>query len=233
MSSNRVLSTWKQVELYKDYQKKLRGHVGEKKANYIISEALYVISMGTNDFLSNYYLNPIVQARYSIDQYQNFIIGIIENLLRELHNLGARKIAVVGLPPMGCLPLERSTNIFRLKGDTCVEKYNMVAMSFNSQLNTLLQKLNKEVPGIRLVYANSYDLLWDYIHDPAKYGFENTGRACCATGRFELSFLCNELDPTTCQDASKFVFWDSFHPTEKTNRLIAETLAKTGLKQFF
>ncbi|XP_059664488.1 GDSL esterase/lipase At4g26790-like [Cornus florida] len=229
----KVIPLWKELEYFKDYKKRLRALLGDQKANYIITEALYVMSIGTNDHLENYYLNPLMQARYSIDQYQDVLVGTAENFLRELYNQGVRKFSLGGIPPMGCLPLERSTNIIRLRGDTCVEKYNMVSMSFNAKISSLVPKLNKELPGFRLVYANVYDLFWEYIHSPADYGFENTGRACCATGRFEMSLLCNQLNPLTCADANKFVFWDSFHPSERTNKLISETLLKTQLKQFF
>lgn len=36
---------------------------------------------------------------------------------------------------------------------------------------------------------------------------------CCGTGYLEASFLCNP-DSLTCPDASKYVFWDSIHPTQ-------------------
>lgn len=60
-------------------------------------------------------------------------------------------------------------------------------------------------------------------------GFEVAERACCSTGFYEMSYLCNRGNPFTCADASKFVFWDSFHPTEKTNKIISDYLLKTVL----
>lgn len=55
-------------------------------------------------------------------------------------------------------------------------------------------------------------------------GFEVTEVACCATGTFEMSYLCNENNPYTCKDANKYVFWDAFHPTDKTNKILAASL---------
>lgn len=63
-------------------------------------------------------------------------------------------------------------------------------------------------------------------------GFEVASVACCATGMFEMGYLCDELNPFTCADANKFVFWDSFHPTEKTTKIIADYLMKHSLHQF-
>ncbi|KAG4958354.1 hypothetical protein JHK87_034987 [Glycine soja] len=41
--------------------------------------------------------------------------------------------------------------------------------------------------------------------------------ACCATGMFEMGYACSRASSFSCIDASRYVFWDSFHPTEKTN----------------
>lgn len=62
-------------------------------------------------------------------------------------------------------------------------------------------------------------------------GFQVTGMACCATGTFEMSYLCNEHS-ITCRDANKYVFWDAFHPTEKTNQIISQKLIPILLAEF-
>ncbi|KAF9603324.1 hypothetical protein IFM89_034673 [Coptis chinensis] len=56
--------------------------------------------------------------------------------------------------------------------------------------------------------------------------------ACCGTGTVELSYLCNGNNPFTCKDASKYVFWDSMHPTEKLYHIVADQLIKTTLAEF-
>jgi len=55
-------------------------------------------------------------------------------------------------------------------------------------------------------------------------GYEVVDRACCSTGRFEMGYLCSDKSPLTCKDAEKYVFWDAFHPTEKTNRIVSTFL---------
>lgn len=101
-----VIPLWKEVVYYKEYQKKLKEYVGDEKANKIVSEALYLISLGTNDFLENYYVNPDRQSQFTISQYEDFLVGLARNFIQELYGLGARKISLSGLSPMGCLPLE-------------------------------------------------------------------------------------------------------------------------------
>lgn len=70
------------------------------------------------------------------------------------------------------------------------------------------------------------------ISFPLMTGFEESRTGCCGTGRFEMSFLCDPHSPFTCQDADKYVFWDAFHPSEKTNRMITDHLLKTSLAKF-
>ncbi|OMO83565.1 Lipase, GDSL [Corchorus capsularis] len=225
-----VIPFWKELEYYKEYQTKLRGFLGTERANQHLSESLHVISIGTNDFLENYYIFPTRASEYSVDQYQDFLIGIAGNFIKELYKLGARKIAIGGLPPMGCLPLERTTNFFY--GSRCIEEYNNVAKDFNKKLQSRVTELNKELNGIQLVLSNPYDKLLELIQNPSHFGFENAETACCGTGFFEMSYLCDKMNPFTCSDANKYIFWDSFHPTEKTNFIMADYVFKNVLAVF-
>ncbi|XP_008226998.1 PREDICTED: GDSL esterase/lipase At4g26790 [Prunus mume] len=225
-----VIPLWKELEYYKKYQKDLRSYLGNDKANEVLGEALYLISIGTNDFVENYYVFKHRSSQFSIEEYQNFLAGIAGNFITELYQLGARKMSISGLPPMGCLPLERTKNI--LSGSDCIEEYNDVARIFNEKLQGLTEKLSKKLVRIQLVLLNPYDILLEIIQNPATFGFEDAATACCGTGLFEMSYMCNKITPFTCSDANKYVFWDSFHPTEKTNAIIADHVFKNCLAQF-
>jgi phospholipase/lecithinase/hemolysin len=62
----------------------------------------------------------------------------------------------------------------------------------------------------------------DLIDHPEKLGLENVSEGCCATGKVEMGYLCNDVCPLTCDNADKYFFWDSFHPTEKVNRFFSK-----------
>lgn len=156
------------MEYYKEYQQKLRAYLGKEKANEIIREALYLVSIGTNDFLENYYTMPERQMEYSVEEYEDFLIGLAEGFLRELYELGARKVSLTGCPPMGCLPLERAVNILDDHG--CVQEYNDVALEFNAKLGQLVIKLNHQLPGFQLVDANAYPMALQIITHPSSFG---------------------------------------------------------------
>lgn len=158
------------MEYYKEYQKKLNAHVGDQRANTIISESVYLISMGTNDFLENYYTLPNRRRQYSVNQYQDYLVGIAEWLVKQLYSLGARKVSLGGLPPMGCLPLERTTSYFTGNGNTCNDDYNKVAIVFNWKLSGLVKRLNSELPGSKIVLSNPYAIFLHIVRKPSAYG---------------------------------------------------------------
>ncbi|KAM7279254.1 hypothetical protein ACFE04_006388 [Oxalis oulophora] len=225
-----VIPLWKELTYYEEYQRDLINYLGKVKANNVIAEALYLISIGTNDFLENYFMFSRRSSEYTVVEYQNFLLGVAKSFVTELYKLGARKISLTGLPPMGCLPLERATNI--LSGSVCVEEYNNVAKDFNEKLKGLVEQLNKELPGIHLILSDTYGILSDIIEKPYSFGFENAEMACCGTGMFEMGYMCNKINPFTCSDADKYVFWDAFHPTERTNSFVADYVVKHSLTEF-
>ncbi|XP_022142266.1 GDSL esterase/lipase At5g45960 isoform X1 [Momordica charantia] len=130
---------------------------------------------------------------------------------------GGRRIVLVGLPPMGCLPA-----VITLNSDDavlrrgCVESYSSAARGFNEILQKELVSMQSNLAesGAKFYYVDSYGPLADMIHDHRKYGFEEVGSGCCGSGYVEASFLCNPKT-YTCPDVTKYVFWDSIHPTDK------------------
>ncbi|KAF8043138.1 hypothetical protein BT93_A1474 [Corymbia citriodora subsp. variegata] len=228
-----VIPLWKEVEYYKEYQQKLRAYVGDDRANFILSEALYLVSLGTNDFLENYYSNQPGgrKTQFTVRQFEDFLIDLAIDFITTLHSLGVRKVSMTGVPPMGCLPLQRTTNFEGHHG--CVEEYNNVALEFNGKLRRAVARLNRWLPGLQMVMSDPYELFLQMIMTPGYFGFDVAQRACCATGMYEMSYLCNQHSPFTCPDASKFVFWDAFHPSEKTNQIMAEYLTQAILLPTF
>lgn len=68
-----VLPLSKQLEYFRQYKARLNQLVGARKAENIIKNAVAVMSMGTNDFLQNYYLEPIRPKQYTLEGYQNYL----------------------------------------------------------------------------------------------------------------------------------------------------------------
>lgn len=223
-----AISLSQQVSYYKEYQGKLAKVAGSSKAQSIIKDALYIVGFGSSDFAQNYYVNPFLNKVYTPDQYASYLVGIFSNFIAELYGLGARKIGVTSLPPLGCLPAVMTLFSFHQPG--CVSRINSDAQGFNNKLNSAASQLTKKLPGLTLVVFDIYKPLYDLIQNPSASGFAEAGRGCCGTGTIETtSFLCNPKSIGTCRNSTQYVFWDSVHPTQAANQVLADALIVAGI----
>lgn len=61
-------------------------------------------------------------------------------------------------------------------------------------------------------------------------GFVEARKGCCGTGTVETtSLLCNPKSlGGTCSNSTQYVFWDSVHPSEAANQVLADALILQG-----
>lgn len=88
---------------------------------------------------------------------------------KKLYAVGTRRIAVIGAPPIGCVPSQRTTGggIER----NCYEQENEAAKMFNSKLSASLDSLKPKLsPDARIIYVDIYYPLLDIIQNPTQYG---------------------------------------------------------------
>ncbi|CAL5080450.1 unnamed protein product [Urochloa decumbens] len=225
-----VIPLTQQLEYFKEYKERLRLAKGESVANEIITEALYVFSIGTNDFIVNYFVFPLRPAQYTVTECITYLIGLANVAVRNAYDLGARKMEFTGLAPFGCLPSSRSLNYD--EPGKCNEEYNQLAMRFNSELQEAVRKLNRDLAGAQVVYADTYSLGSAIFANPSDYGFSNVAQGCCGTGLIETSVLCGLDQTLSCQDADKYAFFDSVHPSQRTYRIVADHILNTALQVF-
>uniref|UniRef100_M1ALM4 Zinc finger protein n=1 Tax=Solanum tuberosum TaxID=4113 RepID=M1ALM4_SOLTU len=157
-----------QLEMFKEYIVKLKEIVGENRKNKILANSLYILVIGSNDITNTYFSTPLRKSYYDISSYADFLLNYGSSFLKDLHELGARRIGVFGIPPIGCLPSQRT-----LKGGEerqCVDYLNQAALLFNSKLAADLSSLGNKLPNSRLVYVDIYNLPLDVINNPQKYG---------------------------------------------------------------
>nr|XP_010913402.1 GDSL esterase/lipase At4g26790 [Elaeis guineensis] len=164
-----VIPLWMQVQYYKEYQTRLKSYLGEEKAKHTLREAAYVISIGTNDLIENYFAYTSDRYRqFTIGEYVDFLTGLARDFITELYTLGARKIGFTGLGPIGCVPLERSMNF--MAGGSCVKEYNKVARDFNAKLQAMIDELCATLPGIQVKLARVYDFFVYVVRYRFLYG---------------------------------------------------------------
>ncbi|VYS49446.1 unnamed protein product [Arabidopsis thaliana] len=223
-----VISVWDQLIYFKEYISKIKRHFGEEKAKDILEHSFFLVVSSSNDLAHTY----LAQAhRYDRTSYANFLADSAVHFVRELHKLGARKIGVFSAVPVGCVPLQRTVfGGFFTRG--CNQPLNNMAKQFNARLSPALDSLDKELDGV-ILYINVYDTLFDMIQHPKKYGFEVADRGCCGKGLLAISYLCNSLNPFTCSNSSAYIFWDSYHPSERAYQVIVDNLLDKYLSKVY
>ncbi|KAK3027426.1 hypothetical protein RJ639_042066 [Escallonia herrerae] len=215
-------SLYKQIELFQGTQELIRAQIGTPAAEKFFQESQYVVAHGSNDFINNY-LMPVYSDSWSYND-QTFISYLMETLqgqLKMLHSLGARKLMVFGLGPMGCIPLQR---VLSTSGD-CQHRTNKLALNFNQAGSKLLEDLSSNLPNASYQFGDAYDVVNSVITNPSQYGFSNADSPCCSFGKIRPALTCIPAS-TLCKDRSKYVFWDEYHPSDSANELIANELIK-------
>ncbi|KAG9439658.1 hypothetical protein H6P81_019823 [Aristolochia fimbriata] len=220
--ATKAIPVLKQTIMLKQYLERLRMIVGEKEASNITNNALIIISAGTNDLVLNFYDIPTRRLEYDINGYQDFLLGKAKSLIQDIYNQGGRKFIVSGLGPIGCVPLQRNINFV---DRSCRKKENSDVQVYNSKLQKLLTQLQDSLPGTRFGYADIFNITNDMISYPSKYGFEETTRGCCGIGYVEMGPSCSAMSLSlSCTDPSKFMFWDSVHPSQAVSKVVTKKL---------
>ncbi|KAL1106932.1 hypothetical protein V6Z11_D03G007700 [Gossypium hirsutum] len=229
-----VIAMSGQLELFKECIKKIKGAVGEERAATIISKAIYIVCTGSNDISNTYFSTPFRRPHYDINGYAEFNARYANQFLQDLYGLGARRIGLLGLPPIGCVPSQRT--IGGGKNRDCYEAENQLAIAYNAKLSGVIDSLKAvdTLPDTKFIFLDIYYPLLSLIQNPAKYGFEVATKGCCGTGLIEASVFCNPTSiPLSCPDASKYVFWDGYHPSEKAYKILVPIIINTHINEFF
>ncbi|KAL9463554.1 hypothetical protein AB3S75_001376 [Citrus x aurantiifolia] len=224
---NHAISLTQQLQYYREYQSKLAKVAGSKQSASIIKDAIYIVGAGSGDFLQNYYVNPLLNKVYTPEQYSSMLVNIFSSFIKNMYGLGARKFGVTSLPPLGCLPAART--LFGYHESGCVSRINTDAQQFNKKVSSAATNLQKQLPDLKIVIFDIFKPIYDLVQSPSKSGFVEATRGCCGTGTVETTvFLCNPKSPGTCSNASQYVFWDSVHPSQAANQVIADELIVQG-----
>ncbi|KAF8031046.1 hypothetical protein BT93_D0280 [Corymbia citriodora subsp. variegata] len=72
-----------QLKQREQLEKKLRKEIGSEKAERLIKEGVYLISIGSNDYLMPLFFNPALFQSISVEDYVGMVIGNITSVLKE------------------------------------------------------------------------------------------------------------------------------------------------------
>ena len=87
--------------------------------------------------------------------------------MQELYKLGARRLVLLDVLPVGCLPSQRATTV----DGECDGDGNYLSELFNSLLRVEMAKaVTTSVPAMRYSIASLYNVLTDMIANPTLAG---------------------------------------------------------------
>ncbi|KAG6550229.1 hypothetical protein Mapa_008189 [Marchantia paleacea] len=211
-----------QLKYFQNVKAELVSLLGPAATDDLVATAIHSITIGGNDFINNYVVLGSQRARQYPDynDYSDLLIETFKGQITELHRLGARKISISNIGPLGCIPNQLAQ---KSRNGECVQILNDYAISFNSRLAPMIAALQNQLSGSTLIIADSYKIVMDYVMNPRAYGFISGNKACCGAGRFNGNIPCTALSQV-CANRDEYLFWDPFHPTDRANKLVADRL---------
>ncbi|CAN6441410.1 unnamed protein product [Victoria cruziana] len=195
----------------------LRSLMNESQLSSYLSEAIFVINSGANDYEQSCFNGDNSSAIYcSLSDFTVYLADELTSQLRKMYSLGARKFVLFGIQVIGCSPLARTKST----SSGCMGDFNYAARLFNDLILNSIHNITQAIPGSSAVFVNSYGILDQFLGNPAAYGFTVTNASCCETTSESYGIACLE-GGTVCGNRSEYVFFDGVHPTERVYEAIA------------
>ncbi|XP_021296714.1 GDSL esterase/lipase 7-like [Herrania umbratica] len=224
-SLGKCLNLGEQISLFQlTIASDLKKHFdSSSKLSEYLSKSIFLFSVGSNDYLNIYSGNSIFNSskKNTPQQIATFLSDKLSAHFETLYNLGARKIVMFEIGPIGCTPAVAKTH---QKTGPCLEESNQLVSYFNNKLPTMLGNLTFSLPGSTFILARCNWLGNDAVMNPSKYGLEDTSNACCLTWQNGTSACIPWVAP--CLNSNKNYFWDGYHPTEAVYSEIASGCIK-------
>lgn len=173
--------------------------------------ALYIIWLGTNDFMRNLYS----QDEQLIKKMTETIAYNIKRLVAK----GAYYILVPALIDISSNPL--SAKIDKINGNNNYSsKMRAIFLEYNNKLIELLDKMQIEFPDVQFITYDFAEMTLENKENKEnleKYGFKNINQACNLN-----DYVHDDLE--ICSNPDEYLFWDYIHPTKKAHAMLADII---------
>ncbi|KAM0865659.1 hypothetical protein ACQ4PT_043128 [Festuca glaucescens] len=246
-----IVAMSKQVEQFDTLRCNISARISKEAADNVLSRSLFLLSTGGNDIFAFFSANSTPTAeqkqlftRDLVSQYKNHMkacqplvtaLSVLTNIVRShrsecvfvrqaLYDLGARKIAVIDVPPIGCCPYPRSLHPL----GACIDVLNELTRGFNKGVKDAMHSLGASLSGFKYSIGSSHAVVQSIMKHPQRLGFKEVTTACCGSGRFNGKTGCTP-NATLCSNRHEYLFWDLLHPTHATSKLAAVAIYNGSL----
>jgi phospholipase/lecithinase/hemolysin len=173
---------------------------------------LYVIDAATvgNDIVDALTLgltNPQAPATVLAGAVTN-----VATMVSKLYAAGARHILLVNSTDVG-----RTPQVVAL-GPLATTTATTLSQQFNAAVSAQLPALRTASPGLTIYPVDIGALTAQVAANPSSFGFTNVSAACVSLS-----------PPSLCGSPTTYFYWDGFHPTQATGKLVSQrALAALG-----
>ncbi|VAH74510.1 unnamed protein product [Triticum turgidum subsp. durum] len=189
--------------------------------DYFKRSLFFMGEFGGNDYT---FLMAAGKSFGEVASYVPKVVGAISAGAEAVLKERARYVLVPGQLPTGCIPivltLYASPNKRHYDRRTgCLRKYNALARYHNGVLFEAVYRLRIKYPAAKIVYADYYAPLIDFLRKPKKFGFSASSklRVCCGAGgpyNYNMTAACGFPGATACANPATHINWDGIHLTE-------------------
>ncbi|MED6150299.1 hypothetical protein PIB30_071068 [Stylosanthes scabra] len=229
-----VVSMHEQVQQFKRVYKHISKYLnGSSGAQSRISKSIFLISVGSNDIFEFFVNATGSGANFTevVPQFMSNLMDTYQSHLQNLINLGARKLGIASVAPIGCVPIVRGTF-----GGNCSDGLNAIAELFYSSVQEMLKKLRTDCSDLKYSIGNTFNITnLIMLQDPSPLGLEDVKIACCGNETLNpLTFPPSPIgvpcspSASVCEDRDTFLFWDQYHPTEYASYIAALSFFTAG-----
>lgn len=140
-----------------------QNHITKKQ----IQQSLFFFESGSNDIFSYFY--PFDAPTLAPNAYVQAMLDQVTSFVDEICKLGARRIALFSLGPVGCVPAR--TLLPGAPIDKCYGKMNKMVKNYNMGLESLVKIIpTKYYPGSFAVFGDVYKIVQIFEANPKHYG---------------------------------------------------------------
>ncbi|XP_072999071.1 GDSL esterase/lipase At1g28600-like [Typha latifolia] len=194
----------------------------------LFAQSLFLVGeIGGNDH------NFMLMAGKTVQEVASIvpkIIAAISAVAEKLINEGATTLVVPGILPTGCVPVILTRFPSQNKDDYepntgCLKNYNGLSSLHDALLRNAVTDLRAKYPQARIIFAEYYRAVIDFLSNPANFGFTGGSlKVCCGGGgpyNYNFSASCGGPGASACSDPSTYVNWDGVHMTEAAFKQVA------------
>ncbi|KAF3562829.1 hypothetical protein DY000_02019835 [Brassica cretica] len=184
--------------------------------------------IGGNDYNYGFFQGKSTEE---IRSYIPHVVGAIAAAARDVIRAGAVNVVVPGNFPVGCFPIYLTSfpvndpKAYDDKG--CLIHLNEFAVDHNSQLQEAITSLQKEFPGVVIVYGDYYSAFQYVLRGDVGFDKSAALKSCCGIGgaySYDGMRQCGAVGVPVCQNPDKLISWDGVHLTQKAYRFMSKFL---------